>query len=225
MENSEQIEFNGELVVLVDGMPTFSPMAKMIDSFKTLIQRDKGGKVKGDYDGRKKLMSTMELAYVWFMSDRKSPIKNNYKPYERHRETIKKLNMPEEWKPDEKVEEAIEVWSEMTETQTSKVLEEMKESLFSSQRIISLIRKKLDTKLDTIELLDDVSELVDMETGVDQIAIIMKDMKSLLDMAKNIPDVISTVERLEEKVSKEKSDGKGKGGKTINKFQFRKGKR
>lgn len=221
----EENSFNGELVILSDGMPTFSPMAKMIDAFKVIIQRDRGGKIKGDNDGRKKLMSTMELAYVWFMSDRKSPIKNNYKASERHKEVLKKLGMPEGWKPDDKVEEALRVWEEITETQSSKVLEEVKESLFSAQRIVTLIRKKLDSKLDEVDLMQDISMLVDVDTGINQIDILIKDLNSLTGLADKLPSIIATIEKLEDKVAKEKSDGKGKGGKEVNKFQFPKSKR
>lgn len=222
MEGSEQINFNGELFVLVDGIPVFSPTAKMIEDFKVLIVRDKGS--KGDSDGRKKLHANKELAYIWFVVDRKSDIKNNYSEEERHEKAKRIVGLPEDWKADKYVEIAMSTWEEIRETQTSKVLDEIKESLFSSQRLVSLIRKKIDRKLLQAGENDIVPDM-DEDTGVDYVADLMKDVNSLLDMSKKIPDMISIIEKLEEKVSKEKSDGKGKKGVAINKFQFPKHKR
>lgn len=222
MENTEEINFNGELVVLADGLPTFSPMAKTIESFKILITRDRGS--KGDADGRKKLHSTKELAYIWFLTDRKSPIKNNYKGIQRHKKAIEKLGLPEDWKPDKHIEIAMKDWEELTETQTSKVLEEMRESLFSSQDIISILRKKLDKRVKFASEFEGLPD-IDTDTGVDIVDELMKNVKSLMEMASKIPDMITIIEKLEEKVSKEKSDGKGKKGKTISKFQLPKSKR
>lgn len=224
MESNEVVNFNGELVVLVDGIPVFSPMAKMISDFKVLITRDKGGVIKGDADGRKKLLSTMELAYVWFIADRKSPIKNNYEINDRPKKAREKVGLPDTWKPDGHVQIAIDTWEEMTETQTSKVLEEMRDALFSAQKIVSVIRKGLEKKITLMNQMDD-SLPYDEDSGVNYQDALMKDIKNIQDMAKTLPEMITTIERLEEKVSKEKSDGKGKGGKTVNRFQFPKAKR
>lgn len=220
----EEINFNGELVTLVDGMPVFSPMAKLIDSFKVIIARDRGGVIKGDHDGRKKLLATKELAYIWFMTDRKSPIKNNFDENMRHAKTLEKISMPEGWVPDKHIQIAMSDWEDITETQSSKVLENMKASLFSSDRIITLLRKKIDNRIGSIEMLDDVDVMIN-DAGVSELDVLMKDLKTLIDLSNKIPDIISTIEKLEDKVSKEKSDGKGKGGKSINRFQFPKNKR
>src|SRR5690606_3775109 len=96
------------LITLVDGVPTFSPYAKTIEDFKILITRDRGGKIAGDADGRKKFMATKELAYIYFIASSKSEFVNNFAEAERHDRIIAKLNMPEGWKPDGYVQNAIE---------------------------------------------------------------------------------------------------------------------
>lgn len=225
----QQNEFSQfELVILVDGLPTFSPMAKLIKSFSDIIKRDKGGKIKGDHEGRKKLMSTLELAYIWYVTDRKSPIRRNYPENEWEYKAKEKLGMPEEWKPDKLVEEACLDWFEITATQTSKVLEELRSSLFSSQRIIGLLRKRLDKRMDSMALIEELSGThvtTDDDTGVDPIKEALEDVKKLIELSNKIPETISVIEKLEEKVAKETSDGKGKGGKDISRRQFPKDKR
>ena len=54
---------------------------------------------------------------------------------------------------------------------------------------------------------------------------IINDVNKLLDLSKKIPEMISVIEKLEERVAKERADGKGKGGKDVNRFQFPKNKR
>lgn len=209
-----------ELVTIVDGLPTFSPYARTIEDFKILITRDKGGKITGDHDGRKKFMATKELAYVYFIASRKSEFVNNFPENQRHDRIMTKLGMPENWKPDGHVEIAIDTFREITETQSSKVLEEMKESLFSSQHTITLVRKRMDHRLDKMmtdeELIESDPEMLDK---------IINDVNKLLDLSKKIPEMIGVIEKLEERVAKERADGKGKGGRDVNRFQFPKSKR
>lgn len=209
-----------ELVTIVEGLPTFSPYARTIEAFKILITRDRGGKIVGDADGRKKFMATKELAYVYFIASRKSEFVNNFPENQRHDRICQKLAMPEDWKPDGHVEIAIDTFREITETQTSKVLEEMKDSLFSSQDTISLVRKRMDHRLEKMKLEEDI-----LENNPEVLDQALTDVNKLLDLAKKIPEMISVIEKLEERVSKERADGKGRGGKDINKFQFPKGKR
>lgn len=208
------------LITLVDGVPTFSPYAKTIEDFKILITRDRGGKIPGDADGRKKFMATKELAYIYFMASSKSEFVNNFAESQRHDKITAKLNMPEGWKPDGYVQNAIETFREMTTTQTSKVLEEMKDSLFSSQSLITLVRKRMDSRLAQLmldeTLIEQQPELLDK---------IHNDVNKLLDLSKKIPEMISVIEKLEEKVAKEKADGKGRKGKEVSSFQFRKSQR
>lgn len=208
------------LITVVDGLPTFSPYAKTIEDFKILVTRDRGGKIQGDHDGRKKYMASKELAYIFFIASSKSEFVNNFPEGERHERIVAKLAMPDGWKPDNYVQNAIETFKELTKTQTSKVLEELKNSLFSSQTLISLIRRKMDNTLTSLmindEKLEKEPELLDK---------IHNDVKKLLDLSDKIPQMITVIEKLEDKVAKEKSDGKGRGGKSVNSFQFRKEQR
>lgn len=217
-----------ELVIIVDGVPTFSPMCKLITSFHDIIKRDKGGKIKGDNDGRKKLMATLELGYVWYVTDRKSLIRKNYEEHEWDIKAKEKLGMPEGWKADSLIKRACDDWYELTETQTSKVLEELRASLFSSQRIIRGLRKRLDKRMTALEMEEDLAGTgvaVDVDTGVDPLKEAIDDVKKLIDLSAKIPETITVIEKLEEKVARETSDGKGKGGKNINKRQLPRDKR
>lgn len=209
-----------ELIAIVDGIPTFSPYAKTIEDFKILVTRDRGGKVPGDFDGRKKLMATKELAYVYWIASSKSEFVNNFPEHQRHDKIVAKLAMPEGWKPDGHVQNAIETFKELTATQTSKVLEEMKDSLFSCQSLITLVRKRMDSRLTQLTLDETL-----IETQPELLDKIQNDVNKLLDLSKKIPEMITVIEKLQEKVAKEKADGKGRGGKEVNLFQHRKSNR
>lgn len=209
-----------DLVTLEDGLPTFSKEAKTIEDFKILISRDRGGKIPGDSDGRKKFMATKELAYIYWIANPKSDFVNNFPEAQRHEKICEKLKMPEGWKPDGHLQNAIETYKELIKTQTSKVLEEMKAALFSSQNLISLLRKRMDNKLNTF-MLDDTLLEEDPE-ALDKVS---ADVNKLLKLSNEIPNMISTIEKLEEKVAKETSDKKGLKGRDIDKHQLPKSRR
>jgi hypothetical protein len=206
-----------ELVTLVDGLPTFSPYAKTIEAFKILVTRDKGS--KGDHDGRKKLQATKELAYVWFISHPKSEFVNNYPEEDRDPMIRKHLGL-NDWQADAHVQIAIDTFREITETQSSKLLQDTKDSLFSSQKIVNLIRKKMEAKLLQVENSEEaITSLGEMIDGINN------DFDRLLNISTKIPTLLSTIEKLEERVNKERASGKGRGGKEVNKFQFPRSKR
>lgn len=103
-----------KLIVLENDKPTFSPEVKMFKPFRLLLERDKG--CKGDNDGRKKIMSTKELAFIYWFADPRSTYKESY-PTEKGRVDKLKivLDLPEEWMPDELVREAIYFYLEEIE--------------------------------------------------------------------------------------------------------------
>jgi len=100
-----------KLIILEDNKPVFNPEVRMFKPFKRLLERDKGS--KGDADGRKKLISTKELAFIYWFIDPRSNYVDVYPDEKIRTERIKKhLDLPEEWKIDVDIKEAIDFYKE-----------------------------------------------------------------------------------------------------------------
>ena len=77
------------------------PEAIMLAPFKVLWDRDKS---------KDKSMARQELAYIYFMGDPRSDYLYLNDPEERSKNIIDGLGMPSKWKPDEKVNKALEFY-------------------------------------------------------------------------------------------------------------------
>jgi hypothetical protein len=91
----------------------------MLAPFKKIIERDKGRKSErgvyetGDADGRRKILATKELAFIYFYADPRSPYTESYLDLrERAEKIMVRLGMPENWKLDSVVQEAIDFYLE-----------------------------------------------------------------------------------------------------------------
>jgi hypothetical protein len=103
------------LIILENDYPVFNPEVRMIAPFRRLLERDKGKKSEtgiyeqGDSDGRKKLIATKELAFLYFYCDPRSPYIEQY-PTDlkgRKEKCVKLVGLPENWVIDADVKEAI----------------------------------------------------------------------------------------------------------------------
>jgi hypothetical protein len=83
--------------------------ARQVPSFRTIVERDKGGKVYGDPDGRKKYFAFKELYYIYIYVDPFSmySILNDTR---RHKQALESSGLIEfeDWKPDTVVKQAME---------------------------------------------------------------------------------------------------------------------
>lgn len=106
-----------KLIILEDDEPVFNPEIRMFVPFKTIIERDKGKNTihveeftayKGDTDGRRKTLATKELAFIYWFADPRSVYWETYKDEKIRTEILKKyLGLPDKWKIDTVIEEAI----------------------------------------------------------------------------------------------------------------------
>lgn len=100
-----------KLIILEDNKPVFNPEVRMFKPLKRLLERDKGS--KGDVDGRKKLVSTKELAFIYWYIDPRSNYVDVYPDEKIRAERIKKhLDLPEDWKIDVDIKAAIDFYLE-----------------------------------------------------------------------------------------------------------------
>jgi hypothetical protein len=94
--------------------------ARTLEPYKTLARRVKG--MVGDADGRKKLLNEKEIAYVYFAANYDSNLK-----YAKDEEKLlilkKRLELPDNWVPDEVVKDAIKTWIKDQETISTPIYE------------------------------------------------------------------------------------------------------
>lgn len=209
-----------KLVTLKNDFPVFNPEVRLIKDFNALLTRDKGS--KGDHDGRNKLMSTKELAFVHFISYPNSEFVTGY-PEENRVNAIKKhLGLPESWKPDSLVELACITYKELIFTPSSDSLVEARESLFSANKLIKMMRKRLESKLQQLDAqLTGVSEEEAEKQIQEDLDRTIKDFEKIIDISKKMPDTLDTIHKLEERVKKEmQAEQKGRGALEVNEFEM-----
>lgn len=194
------------LVTLIDDMPVFNPECRTISAYNRLLTRDRGS--KGDNDGRKKYIATKELSYVYFMTDYRSPFVLGYSESERSKKVISRLSLPEGWKPDIEVKEAIRVYSEDQDTITMKSLTETREALFVCRDLVKHLRVKIEEVVNGDKIEDK------------QLDAAIANLGKLLGIADKLPSTIKTIKGLEEEVGKELGRSKvARGGREINEFE------
>ena len=163
-----------ELFELKDGLVTFSPTALTLEPFKVLWKRDKS---------KDKIIAILELSYIFHFADYKSDFSDIVEPKERTEEIVKVL-FPKEskWKPDEKVQVAIDFYKERSETITTKLLENA-----------MLAVHKVSTYFANVNL----EEIDDRGKPI-------HDAKKLADTVGSLDKLIDSLTKVEEKVKKEK---------------------
>ena len=105
-----------KLFELENNVVTFSPQALLLKPFKTLWERDKS---KG------KAYAKDELAYIWYMEDVRSDFYDIVDEDERRIEVLKFLTeLPSNYTPDEKADEAAKFYAKMSEGMSVKILKD-----------------------------------------------------------------------------------------------------
>lgn len=106
-------------------IPQLSDEARTLEPFKAIIIADKGS--EGDAQARKKLMATMELAYVYWYSIFDSPY-SKYVGRDKEINIKKHVGLPEKWKPSKLVLDACDFFYEMQKTPSMRHLEAVEDA-------------------------------------------------------------------------------------------------
>lgn len=104
------------------------PEFKEMKQFKVLERRTR--KIPGDTDGRKKLLNKKELSFIYFFAYFGSMYRK-YDSEERIHEIKIVLDMPDNWKPDKEVKDAVKLYVTLQKTKSwraYKAVEEMEEN-------------------------------------------------------------------------------------------------
>ena len=161
------------------------PEVKFIPAFAKLIARDKD---------RQKRNAQKELAYVYYVCDFLSPY-NIYDSEERDIRSQRACNFKDGWKKDVVIKKAIEQYQELQKTPAIQSLESIRESLFTALKAVKFVRAQLNAQIEFFTQESDPDVEVDTEN-------LIKTVNELLKLADKIPNSISTLEAVEEKVKK-----------------------
>lgn len=96
------------------------PEIRATEPFKTILKRT--SKCKGDADGKKKILNEKEILYAYFIAVPEGNLR-----YETEANQLailkKRLDLPDDWKPDDLVKEAIKVIKESRNSLSTPLLE------------------------------------------------------------------------------------------------------
>lgn len=83
-----------------------------VKEFKDILQRDKGGYIKGDSDGRKKLMAIAEFKYIYLYANPTS-IYRDLADDDRAAKAKRDAELPDIWKVDRLVQAGLDKFKEL----------------------------------------------------------------------------------------------------------------
>ena len=178
------------LFTLINDNITFSEEALALKPFHDLWKRDKS---KG------KIVATAELSTVFFLADFKSDFSDIVDEEERLTQVKSYIvGLPEDWKPDEVFNKAVEFYKERQKTISLKLLE-------SARRAMDKISKYFDT--------------VDLH-AVDKQGKLLFNVSQFSTTIKNAGEMTESLRKLEQQVKKELTEKKGNvGSKNKNVFE------
>jgi hypothetical protein len=182
-----------ELFTIEENQVIIRPELRLIPQFKKIITRDKD---------RYKRQALLELAYIYYMYDYKSPYMN-ISDIDRHDQIIRHLQLGENWTPDPDIKDATQQYLEFQESPSIKALKSTKNALLNASKVIDVMNSTVE------EALSDENNK-DMVTAIETV-------DKLLSLADKLPKTINTIVTLEEKVQKEQHEnskvrGGGKAG-------------
>lgn len=204
-----------DLITLEDDYPVFNPEARLIKEFLAIIVRDRGS--KGDAQGRKKSLATKELAFVHFFTSLTSQQNINIEDEEERTKAIKReLDLPDEWKIDKIVRDAIDKYADYQETPTSGILQTVRRTLNKSKKVFLFLEGKLDILL---ESLITNSDLTDEQIRATEDRVIAS-VNKIMELSAKLTTQIETVDNLEKKYVKELEEKKGRNKSAVNQYEL-----
>lgn len=184
-----------------------------IKEFKKILSRDRGS--KGDNDGKKKLFATKEFTFIYHYCDYASKF-DNYAEDDKLKECLLNAELPVDldYKKDEDLLAAIIRYKSMQDSATLKLLNEAKEGLHSTHKLIRKIRIALESQIeatDFAEFLTQEKETTDETKSNskkidDPITKMIKAYKGLIEITNSVGPVLRNIKELEEDVKKELGD-------------------
>jgi 5-bromo-4-chloroindolyl phosphate hydrolysis protein len=180
------------------------PWISTIKEFRVLLQRDKG--TKGDKAGKKKTQAEKEFTFIYHLVDYRSQF-SQYSEKDRLQESLRNagLDLKFDYTKDEELLQAVEIYRVFKETADLLLLQELRQGLHASSRVVRKIRQNLEELLDQADLLtpEQVKELGGKN---DLIITISERMDRIMQITQDLPKTLKAITQLEESIKKDLSD-------------------
>lgn len=177
---------------IVNNQVTFSPQALMIKPFREIWDCDKS---------KDKFQATLELSYVYYMSDERSDYMYILDEEERHDQIVSDLELGDNWIKPKYIDTAIVYYKRLSETTSTKLLE-------STRNVI----EKISGFLDTI----DINERDSRNKPV-------HDITKITNSVEKIPKLIRALNDIEKEIIREKELKAQSGNKIVGIFDTNEG--
>lgn len=143
-------------------------------------------------DSKNKEFAYKEFKYIYFIADNKGFIKRNgLKGREAHNYATSNANLNDSYEPDDVVKQAIKlVQSSLTSTPVEKLLDATVKGLNASATVVDMLTDYLYDVINNPEV--DDKEVLSAQASI----------KKLLDIAKEIPDMVDNLIELKDKYDK-----------------------
>jgi len=195
------VDTDGTLTINHDAVRGMEP-------FATILKRKRT--TKGDADGRKKIINTMELKYIYFMADWDT-YHSGLSTYERPIKAKRDCKLPAEWSVNAEVKEGIRIYKEVIDyyIPSARILIALQKGLAMSATAIEsyIVQMELVIKNNNSRL----QEGLTAETAVQVMEtnkIIQMNIKEILDIGTKLPKTLDGVTSLQDKVRKEAGTAK-----------------
>ena len=181
---------------------------RAMEPFATILKRKRTS--KGDADGRKKIINTMELKYIYFMADWDT-YHSGLSSYERPIKAKRDCKLPSEWSVNTEVKEGIRIYKEVIDyyIPSARILIAMQKGLAMSANAIEsyIIQMEIVIRNNAKRLEEGLTPegaVLIMETN----KIIQMNIKEILDIGTKLPKTLDGITSLQDKVRKEAGTAK-----------------
>lgn len=167
-----------------------------IPEFNKIIRRDRGS--EGDSDGRRKLQARKEFTYIYHTCDYRSQYEN-YTSSEKIYEAKRNAELPDDFVPDPDLQEAINKYLELRDTESIRTVRTLKQSLVVTRKILSTLVNRLqeliveiphaDTDNEDGNVIAISNEIIEIHTKISKI------LTELPKMTRAIADLESVIKK------------------------------
>lgn len=172
---------------------------RTIREFRLLIERDKSARDKET--GEDKQQAKKELTYIHFYCDYTSPFVE-LGDDNRHVQSVKSAGLPDNWKPDKLVKEAMTVYEDIQYTPAIRSIREVREALATSYEVAKILNKQNKNILKSMQAkLDDFKSdnIKAAELAADN-QLLIKNMDDTMKLLKQVELAIKNADDLENRM-------------------------
>lgn len=191
------------------------PELRGISEFTSILARDKGGVVKGDYDGRKKYFAFKEFMYI-YLYYRPTSIYKDLPDEAKHLRCIEDAKLPDDWKVDKLIKAAGKKYKELyslsalyhSYSNSSKALYALGEDIKFFNTLRDKIRTKIKESTQLLEESIDEEDIQKSEIEIDRLTErLMNIGNKILALTEKLPSAFDTLDKLKKKIMDEASGG------------------